>query len=189
MGQVVTKTLKGQLTAIGYPPEKITYLGLSHMHFDHVGNANDYAGATWIVQKAERDSVWGPQPLPAFATPASTSAFSRLKDSKTVVISGDRDVFGDGSVIIKSTPGHTPGHQSLFVKLPMTGPIVLSGDLYHYQAERTLKKMPPREAAAGITAQSRESLEAFIAKMGAQLWIQHDQIKWGTLKKAPDYYQ
>jgi N-acyl homoserine lactone hydrolase len=188
MGQVVTKAVKEQLTAIGYPPGKITYLGLSHMHFDHVGNANDYSGATWIVQKAERDSVWGPEPLPAFANPASTAAFARLKDSKTQEVAGDHDVFGDGTVIVKSTPGHTPGHQSLFVKLPKTGAIVLSGDLYHYQAERTLKKMPAREAAAGVTAKSRAALEAFISTSGAQLWIQHDPTTWATLKKAPAFY-
>ncbi len=188
MGQVVTKAVKDQLTAIGYPPGKITYLGLSHMHFDHVGNANDYSAATWIVQKAERDSVWGPEPLPAFANPASTAAFARLKDSKTQEVAGDHDVFGDGTVIIKSTPGHTPGHQSLFVKLPRTGAIVLSGDLYHYQAERTLKKMPAREAAAGVTAKSRAALEAFITTSGAQLWIQHDPATWATLKKAPAFY-
>lgn len=188
MGQVVTKPLKEQLTAIGHPPEKISYLGLSHMHFDHVGNANDYAGATWIVQKAERDSVWGPAPLRAFANPASTAAFERLQNSKTQELSGDYDLFGDGLVVIKSTPGHTPGHQSLFVKLPRTGAIVLSGDLYHHQAERTLKKMPAREAAEGVTARSRAALESFISANGAQLWIQHDPATWLRLKKAPEFY-
>jgi glyoxylase-like metal-dependent hydrolase (beta-lactamase superfamily II) len=188
MGQAVTKSLKEQLAAIGYAPEKINYLGLSHMHFDHVGNANDYASATWIVQKAERDSVWGPAPLRAFATPASTAAFARLKDSKTQELSGDFDVFGDGVVMVKSTPGHTPGHKSLFVKLPGTGPIVLSGDLYHHQAERTLKKMPEREAAEGVTARSRAALDAFISASGALLWIQHDPATWARLKKVPAFY-
>jgi len=188
MRQLVTQPLKGQLAAIGYPPEKINYLGLSHMHFDHVGNANDYSGATWIVQKAERDSVWGPAPLPAFANAASTAAFARLKNSKTQELTGDYDVFGDGLVIVKSTPGHTPGHQSLFVKLPRTGAIVLSGDLYHHQAERTLRKMPEREAAEGVTARSRAALEAFISTAGAQLWIQHDPATWARLKKAPAFY-
>ena len=188
MRQSVTQPLKGQLDAIGYPPAKIGYLGLSHMHFDHVGNANDYAGATWIVQKAERDSVWGTAPLPAFANPASTAAFARLNNSKSQELAGDYDVFGDGLVIVKSTPGHTPGHQSLFVKLTGTGPVVLSGDLYHHQAERTLKKMPAREATEGVTAKSRAALEAFISTAGAELWIQHDPATWAQLKKAPAFY-
>jgi glyoxylase-like metal-dependent hydrolase (beta-lactamase superfamily II) len=189
MGQLVTRTVKGQLAEIGVTPDTITYIALSHLHFDHVGNANDYAAATWIVQKAERDSVWGDHPLPSFANPASTAAFGALKQSRTIVANGDHDVFGDGSVVVKSTPGHTPGHQSLFVKLAGTGPVVLSGDLYHYEAERRLKKMPPREAAAGVTAASRQALEAFLQKSGAQLWIQHDAMVWATLKKAPAYYE
>jgi N-acyl homoserine lactone hydrolase len=189
MGQVVTKTLKAQLAEIGFTPEKITFLAMSHMHFDHVGNANDYASATWIVQKAERDSVWGDAPLPAFKDPASTARFSALKNSKTLVINGDHDVFGDGTVVIKSTPGHTPGHQSLFVRLAKTGPIVISGDLYHYPAELTLKKMPAREVGPGQTAASREALEAFIKQTGAQLWIQHDQVIWGKIKKSPEFYE
>ena len=187
-GQTVTRSLVSQLSGVGVRPDDVTYLPLSHLHFDHVGNANDYARATWVVQKAERDSVWGSTPLPSFANPASVAAFSALKDSKSRVIEGDHDVFGDGTVVIKSTPGHTPGHQSLFVRLARTGPLVLSGDLYHYRAERTLKKMPAREARDGQTAASRESLETFIKTTGAQLWIQHDEPTWQKMKKAPEYY-
>ena len=187
-GQTVTRSLVSQLSGVGVRPDEVTYLALSHLHFDHVGNANDYARATWVVQKAERDSVWGSTPLPSFANPASVAAFSALKDSKSRVIEGDHDVFGDGTVVIKSTPGHTPGHQSLFVRLARTGPLVLSGDLYHYRAERTLKKMPAREARDGQTAASRESLETFIKTTGAQLWIQHDLVHHRTLKKAPEFY-
>ena len=181
-GQAVTTTLKGQLATIGYTPDDITYLAMSHLHFDHVGNANDYAGATWIVQKAERDAV-------DFTNPERTAAYSALEQSQTIIIDGDHDVFGDGMVVIKSTPGHTPGHQSLFVNLAETGPTVLSGDLYHYDAERTLNKMPPREVGPGVTATSRSELEAFISETGAQLWIQHEPLLWVTLKKSPAYYE
>ena len=181
-GQAVTTTLKGQLATIGYTPDDITCLAMSHLYFDHVGNANDYAGATWIVQKAERDAV-------DFTNPERTPAYSALEQSQTIVIDGDHDVFGDGMVVIKSTPGHTPGHQSLFVNLAETGPTVLSGDLYHYDAERTLNKMPPREVGPGVTATSRSELEAFISETGAQLWIQHEPLLWVTLKKSPAYYE
>jgi N-acyl homoserine lactone hydrolase len=137
------------------------------------------------VQRPEWHSVFADDlPRP----PLEFARFSGLKTSKTVLLDGDHDVFGDGTVVIKSTPGHTPGHQSLFVNLPRTGPVVLSGDLYHYAAERTKHTMPPRETAEGVTATSRVAMEAFIAKTGATLWIQHDLPNWRQLKKSPEYY-
>jgi hypothetical protein len=70
-----------------------------------------------------------------------------------------------------------------------TGPIVLSGDLYHYEAERTLDRMPPREVGPGLTAASRAALEAFIAETTADLWIQHEPMQWATRRKSPAYYE
>ena len=181
-GQVVTRSVRSQLAEIGYSPENITYLALSHMHFDHVANANDYANSTWIVQQAEFETI-------DFDDSDRTTAFSRLKDSETILIEGDHDVFSDGTVIIKSTPGHTPGHQSLFINFTMTAPVVISGDLYHYEAERVLGKMPEREVDPGVTATSRQSLEEFLRETGAQLWIQHEVMVWATLNKSPLYYE
>ena len=97
-------------------------------------------------------------------------------------------MFGDGSVIIKSTPGHTPGHQVLFLKLARTGPVVLSGDLYHYPEERTLHRLPVADFNKEQTAASRAELEVFLKKTGAQLWIQHDFLGNAKLKKAPAFY-
>ena len=185
MRQLVTQPLKGQLAAIGYPPEKINYLGLSHMHFDHVGNANDFAGpaTTWLVQKVERDAMFGDNVTPQAINPD----YAALKNANTRLLNGDHDVFGDGTVVIKATPGHTVGHQVLFLKLPKTGPIVLSGDLYHYPAERTLGRMPDREKTAG-TAESRARVEALLKETGAQLWVGHDIVGFAKLKKSPEYY-
>ena len=98
-------------------------------------------------------------------------------------------LFKDGALIIKSAPGHTPGHQVLFLKLAKTGPIVLSGDLYHYPEERTLNRMPPRELEGGQTAVSRAAVEAFLQKTGAQLWIEHDFKANAKLKKSPQFYE
>ena len=115
--------------------------------------------------------------------------YNLLKNSKTVIIDQDEyDVFGDGSVIIKSTPGHTPGHQVLFLKLARTGPVVLSGDLYHYPEERTLHRLPVADFNKEQTAASRAELEVFLKKTGAQLWIQHDFLGNAKLKKAPSFY-
>jgi N-acyl homoserine lactone hydrolase len=186
--QTVTKTLKSQLTEIGYSPSDITYLALSHLHTDHSANANDYAGSTWLVRKPEHDAMFGEKPYPSANNP---TYYSALKDSKTTIIEGDYDVFGDGTVVIKPTPGHTPGHQVLFVKLAKTGPVVLSGDLYHYPQERNASRFITYlgDFDKDQTRVSREALEAFITKTHAQLWIQHDFLANAKLKKSPAYYE
>src|SRR5262249_10423040 len=115
---------------------------------------------------------------------------SALKNSKTVLLDGDHDVFGDGSVVIVATPGHTPGHQSLFVNLRKTGPIVLSGDLYHYPAERTLKDFTPFAALgnAELENKSKAKMESLLKEKKATLWIQHDITAHAQLKKSPPFY-
>jgi glyoxylase-like metal-dependent hydrolase (beta-lactamase superfamily II) len=185
----VTKTLSGQLAEIGYKPTDITYLALSHNHYDHSANANQFAGATWLVQKAERAVMFPPTP-PANPSAASLR-YSALQNSKTILLDGDHDVFGDGSVVIISTPGHTPGHQSLFVKLAKTGPVLLSGDLYHYPAERKLKDFTPFAALGdpGKEAASKAKVEALLKEKRATLWIQHDILADAGLQKSPAYYE
>jgi N-acyl homoserine lactone hydrolase len=185
----VHKTLSGQLAEIGFKPRDITYLALSHNHYDHSANANEFAGATWLVQKAERAVMFPPTP-PANPSTAS-QRYSALENSKTILLDGDHDVFGDGAVVIISTPGHTPGHQSLFVKLAKTGPVLLSGDLYHYPAERTLKDFTP---FAGLGDPAREAaskakVEALLKEKNATLWIQHDILADAGLKKSPAFYE
>jgi N-acyl homoserine lactone hydrolase len=183
----VTKPLKTQLAEIGYAPEDITYLALSHCHWDHTANANDFAGATWLVRQEEHDAMFA-QP-PTFARCLTPQTFDALKNTKTVILKRDEyDVFGDGSVIIKSAPGHTPGHQVLFLKLRKTGPVLLSGDLYHYPEERAQERVPKTDFNRDQTAASRVAIEAFLKKTGAQLWIQHDLTANAKLKKAPAYY-
>ena len=118
------------------------------------------------------------------------SYYAALKNSKTVIIPSDEyDVFGDGTVIMKLAPGHTPGHQVLYVKLPRTGGVVLSGDLYHFPEARTLKRVTTFDFDQAQTLVSRDAIEAFLTKTGAQLWIQHDYAGNSRLKKAPEYYE
>jgi len=184
----VRKTVRSQLAEIGYKPSDITYLALSHNHYDHSANSNNFAGATWLVQKPERAAMFPDTPPP---NPSNAAArFSALKNSKTVLLDGDHDVFGDGSVVIVATPGHTPGHQSLYVNLQKTGPIVLSGDLYHYPAERTLKDFTPFAALGNPEKEtaSKAKIEALLKEKKATLWIQHDILLYAQLKKSPAYY-
>jgi len=186
----VTRPLLPQLAAIGYTPADITYLALSHYHGDHVANANAFAGSTWIVQKIERDAMFANSSGAARGSNTPNRAlFGDLEKSKTTLLnSEDHDVFGDGTVVIKFTPGHTPGHQSLFLKLPKTGPVLLSGDLYHYPEELKLKVIPGFDFNKEQTAKSRAMIEDFVSRNKAQLWIQHDAASAAKLKKSPQYY-
>jgi N-acyl homoserine lactone hydrolase len=178
---LVIKTVKSQLEAIGYPPSKINFLAMSHPHPDHIGNANDFAGSTFLVHKGDYDMMFGPnvQVNPGYAA---------LKNSETKIIEGDYDVFGDGTVVLLSTPGHTPGHQSLYVKLAKTGGVVLSGDVYHYPEELKLDSMPEREKGPGITEASRKKIQDYLEKTRAQLWIGHDINFFSRQKHAPEFY-
>jgi N-acyl homoserine lactone hydrolase len=179
-GWRVGRTLRGQLAEIGAEPASITYLAISHMHADHTGNANDYAGSTWLVQEAEREF--------AFKAGQDTASYRALADSRTTVLHGDHDVFGDGVATLVSTPGHTPGHQSLLVTLPHTGAILLTGDLYHYPEERSAKTFPSFEMDRAKTAASRVLVESLVERTHAELWTEHDLLGYGRLKKAPAYY-
>jgi N-acyl homoserine lactone hydrolase len=181
---IVFRSLKDQLAEIGYRPADITYLVLSHGHIDHVANANDYASSTWIVQKTERDFMFSDslRKAPWFGN------YDKLEHAKTIELDGDYDVFGDNTVVIKSTPGHTPGHQSLFLALKNTGPILISGDLYHYEAGRELNIVPPGRDNVEQTKASRARMEQFMAETHAKLWIQHSLRHFRDLRKSPAYY-
>ena len=179
------QSLAGQLAQVGYKPADITYLALSHDHWDHVANANAFAGSTWLVRKVERDAMF-PQPT---AEPPQPSVFAALQGARTTLITTDEyDVFGDGTVVIKSAAGHTAGHSVLYVKLARTGGVVLAGDLYHYPAERALNRLPVAEFDQTQTAESRQVLEGFLQQTHAQLWIQHDLVAHLKLKQVPAFY-
>lgn len=181
-----TKPLLPQLAAAGYKPADITFFAMSHYHSDHTANANAFAGATWIVQKAERDFMLTDKPQGII----QPSHYNDLKTAKTKILNNeDFDVFGDGTVVIKSTPGHTPGHQALFVKLAKTGPVLLAGDLYHYPEERATGRVPTFEFNVDQSKASREKVEAFLKQTGAQLWIEHDIATHAKLPKVPAYVE
>jgi N-acyl homoserine lactone hydrolase len=182
-GQIKFNTLSGQLADIGVTPANINYLVLSHYHWDHIGNAGDFAGSTWLVYKGDRDRMFSKEARAL----AWFGQYSALEHSKTMLLSGDHDVFGDGTVIVLATPGHTEGHCSLLVRLKNTGPVVLSGDLYHYAEERELNRMPEEEKTSG-TVQSRRKVEELLRQTGAKLWIGHSMEFFRTVRKSPAWY-
>jgi glyoxylase-like metal-dependent hydrolase (beta-lactamase superfamily II) len=179
-----TKPLLPQLAAAGYSPRDVTYFALSHFHSDHTANANEFADATWIVQKAERDFMFADSPQ-GIIQPASYAA---LRDAKTKILDNeDFDVFGDGSVVVMATPGHTPGHQVVAVKLANRGTVVLGGDLYHYPEERTTGRIPTFEFDAEQSRASRARVERYLQANDATLWIEHDIATHAALPKSPQY--
>jgi len=181
----LTRSLGAQLAEIGYPPAKIRYLAVSHYHYDHTANANAFAHSTWLVRRAERDAMFA-------ATPPGTTrpdTYAQLKTARTTLIESDEfDVFGDHSVVIKFAPGHTPGHQTLLLRLRNTGPVLLSGDLYHFPQERTLNRFPVFEFDREQTRRTRAEIDEYLKSTGAALWIQHDYVANRKLRKSPAFY-
>ena len=171
------KTLAAQLDAIGVKPSDIKFLAVSHTHPDHIGNVPMFPGAMLFVQKAEYE--W---PLPNGA--------SRFKPEQPVTkLEGDRDVFGDGSVTILATPGHTPGHQSLLVRMAKTGTVLLSGDAVHFTSNWQNRGVPAGNFDKDKTVASMKRIAEVLDSRKATLWINHDKAQRDTQRMAPAFYE
>lgn len=171
------KTLAAQLDQLGVKPADIKGMAVSHTHPDHIGNVELFPATMLYVQKAEYE--WpGANNQPRFKA-----------EHPVTLLEGDRDVFGDGSVIILSTPGHTPGHQSLLVMLSKSGALVLSGDAVHFKANWDNRGVPSMNVSKDQTLASMQKISDVMAKEKAQLWINHDKAQRDGLKMAPEFYE
>jgi N-acyl homoserine lactone hydrolase len=170
------KTLAAQLAALGVQPADIKYIGISHTHGDHVGNVDLFPTATVLIQKAEYE--W------AFASGHKPFSDSHPADQ----LVGDHDVFGDGSVMIISTPGHTPGHESLMVDLPRTGRVILSGDVAHFRDNFDNRRVPAGNTDKAQSVASMDHIADLIAKYHAQFWINHDAAQTAGTRRPPEFY-
>lgn len=172
-----------QLNTIGLTPYDIDYIALSHTHFDHSGHANALKNATWLVQGPEYDFVTSEE-----VKTSGEGIYEAIQQLENVQkISGDYDVFGDSTVVIKSMPGHTPGHQVLFLDLPENGPTLLSGDLYHLYENREHKRVPSFNYDVAQTLASMDAFEAFAKEMGAKVYVQHQKDDFNKMPKAPEF--
>lgn len=176
-------SIKNQLKTIGLELDDIDYIALSHTHFDHSGAANNFKNATWLVQESEYDFVTGD--MVKTNNPELYEAIKELSNTKK--LGGDHDVFGDGSVIIKSMPGHTPGHQVLYLELKEEGPVLLSGDLYHFKENRTNMRVPIFNTDVEQTLESMKEFEAFVKAKNAKVYLQHELSDFKKMPKAPEY--
>ena len=172
-----TKTLAGQLEELGVKPSDIKGLAASHTHPDHIGNVEQFPQVMLYVQKAEYE--WpGEGGVPRFNP-----------NHPVTKLDGDHDVFGDGSVVIVSTPGHTPGHQSLLIRLPKTGAVVLSGDAVHFKDNWDNRRVPALNFNKDQTVASMQRIADILAKEHGQLWINHDKPQTDAQKKSPEFYE
>jgi len=170
------KKLAAELAQLGVKPADIKYIAVSHTHPDHIGNVELFPQVMLLVQKAEYEwpAPFGPRFKP---------------EHPATKLEGDHDVFGDGSVTIISTPGHTPGHQSLLVKLPKTGAVLLSGDAVHFKSNWDNRGVPETNFNKEQTSASMQRMADVMAQQKAQLWINHDKAQRDSLKMAPDFYE
>jgi len=182
----VSHPLSEQLSEINVKPSDVDFIGISHFHGDHTGNANLFTQAALIIQQEEYDAAFGDDPSASGFNPDS---YNNLDKSKIEITSGDYDVFGDGTVVIKRAVGHTPGHQVLFLDLAESGPILLSGDLYHFTDNRTHKRVPSFNFNKELSLDAMEQIETFVEQKKARFWIQHDLEQNKAIKHAPAYYQ
>jgi len=165
-------SLVDQLAQINVKPEQITYVGISHYHADHTGQVGSFPKATLLIGKGDWDAITSPKPGPGvnFAPFANWAK----GDGKVEPQPTDKDVFGDGSVIMLYTPGHTPGHHSLLVKMPQMGNVLITGDAVHFRENYETNGVPWFNYDRAETLASIDRMKKIVANFKATLIIQHD---------------
>lgn len=168
-GATVATTIVDQLARIGVKPEQVSLIGISHYHYDHTGQAAAFPGATLLLGSADVAVLRQPGDERAAPLAHWLSGAGKLDP-----VSGDRDVYGDGSVVMLDLPGHTPGHHGLLVRLAHGGPILLSGDTAHFRENYATDGVPGWNTSRAQSLASLARLKALAANLKATLVIQHE---------------
>jgi N-acyl homoserine lactone hydrolase len=183
------KTITGQLAEIGLKADDITYVAVSHTHGDHIGNVSLFPNSTILIQRAEYTWISSPDGTNDNVNQLKTLARKLLGTPKKLQsVDGDTDVFGDGSVTLISTPGHTPGSQSLLVHLKNAGFIILSGDVVHLEENFEKNVVPSLNTDKAASIASMDKVRRMIATYQAKLFINHDKAQSDTLRLLPAFY-
>ena len=183
-GAVAPKTsLTDLLAQIKVKPEQVKFVGISHYHGDHIGQVDQLPKSTLLIGKGDWDVLTAPKPTPG----ANAAPFANwiTGGGKVEPLPLDKDVFGDGSVIMLTTPGHTPGHHSLLVKLKEKGPVLLTGDLTHFQENYDSNGVPSFNTDRASTVASIDRFKKLASNLKATVIIQHDQRDLGKLPAFP----
>src|SRR5437588_1561738 len=172
-----------RLKELKVTPEQVKYVGISHFHGDHTGQLAPFTNATLLIGKGDWDGITAPTPMQG----ANVAGFKSWIDEKRKVepLTGDKDVFGDGSVVVLRTPGHTPGHSSLLIRLKDMGPVLLSGDAAHFRENYESNGVPSFNFDRAATVASIERMKQLVANLKATLVIQHDMRDIGKLPAFP----
>jgi N-acyl homoserine lactone hydrolase len=183
------RTITAQLAEIGLKISDVSYVLVSHTHGDHIGNVKLFPDAKVLMQRAEYDWINSGTATNANVQQLMVLARELLGKPKYLqLVDGDTDVFGDGSLMLISTPGHTPGSQSLMVHLRNSGFLILSGDVVHLQENFAKDVVPSLNTDKAASIASMERVRGLMAEYDAKLFINHDKSQADTLKLIPDFY-
>jgi glyoxylase-like metal-dependent hydrolase (beta-lactamase superfamily II) len=177
------KPLGELLGQLKIKPEQVKFVGISHFHADHTGQLDTVPNATLLIGQKEWDALTAPKPMQG----ANVAGFKHWLSGggKVEPQAADKDVFGDGSVMILRTPGHTPGHQSLLVRLKEKGPVILVGDAVHFHENWDSDGVPGFNYDRSETIASIERLKGIAKNLKATVIIQHDPRDIGKLPAFP----
>jgi N-acyl homoserine lactone hydrolase len=185
-----------QLQKIGLKPDDIKYVVVSHLHLDHGGNVGKFPNSTIVVQKDEiRNAFWpeagtgGPYII-GDVMPLRAPGSNYANKGSMLQLEGDRDLFGDGTIVVKRWVAHTPGSQMMTVRLKNTGLVILTGDNVYFR-ENVEKSLPPNIVLAYnpsgfLTAY--EWIRQTMATEKADFFTAHDPDAFKAMKKAPEFY-
>lgn len=167
-----------QLAPIDVKPEQITFVGVSHYHFDHTGQASDFPNATLLVDRRDWEAIKAREDRAKPFAPW-------VSGGKVEPLTYDHDVFGDGSVVMLATPGHTPGHRSLLIRLKRDGPVLLSGDAVHFAENWARRGVPGFNTSRAESLASMDRLSKIAFQLKARLIIQHEPRDVAKLPAFP----
>ncbi len=183
-GPVAPKTsLVDLLAQVKVKPEQVKYVGISHYHGDHIGQVDSLPKSALLIGKADWDVLTDSKPTVGANPAPFANWISGGGKVETVLL--DKDVFGDGTVVMLNTPGHTPGHHSLLVKLKDMGNVLISGDLAHFRENYDSDGVPSFNTDRAATLASLDRFKKIAANLKATVIIQHDQRDVGKLPAFP----